>query len=405
MVPRKIYPKIEENLKKPDILLIVGARQTGKTTILKNLFQDLKKNTNQVFLFSLEDPALLSDLNKHPENIFNYIPKKKERCFLLLDEIQYLENPTNFLKYMYDLYNETIKCIVSGSSAFYIDHKFKDSLAGRKKIMELFPFSFSEFLLAKEELELSKKIVSHQYFNDKTKIVLLKNERREIFRLWQEYNIYGGYPKVILEKNEKEKKYLLKELHQSFLKKDVLESNLADEIKFYNLIKLLASQTGNLINAQEISNTLGISNDTVTKYLYILQKSYIIGLIRPFFKNLRKELTKMPKIFFIDTGYRNSLLNIYNPLLERVDKGATLENMFYSELIKMGINNINYWRTQDKMEIDFIINENAAFEIKFSKTSFQQKKYKNFIKTYPEITFNLLTYQDPDALEIIDFTS
>ena len=163
-----------KNLDNDDILLLIGARQVGKTTVLRSIYRLIEKRDQNVYMFSLEDPMLLADLNAHPENIFNYIPKQNNRIFLILDEIQYLDNPTNFLKYIYDLYAGKIKCVVSGSSAFYVDRKFKDSLAGRKRIIKLFSFSFSEFLLTKNENDISEKIVQHNYFKNKKKLKLLK---------------------------------------------------------------------------------------------------------------------------------------------------------------------------------------------------------------------------------------
>jgi len=146
------------NLEKDDILLIIGSRQVGKTTLLKEIARQLSDKGEEVYEYTLEDPEFLAELNDHPENIFDYIHKPKSRIYLLIDEIQYLKNPSNFLKYIYDLYGKTIKLVVTGSSAFYIDKTFKDSLAGRKKIIELFTFCFSEFLYAKGE---KKKIGPH----------------------------------------------------------------------------------------------------------------------------------------------------------------------------------------------------------------------------------------------------
>ena len=405
MITRKISSAIAKNLDKPDILLITGARQVGKTTVLKELVSYLKKRNRETYFFTLEDPDLLTDLNQHPENIFNYVPKNSKYFFLLLDEVQYLNNPTNFLKYIYDLYREKIKLIVSGSSAFYIDYKFRDSLAGRKKIIELYPFCFSEFLLAKKETKLSEKIAQENYFDRLKKVDLLKHEIRKLRYLWQEYSIFGGYPRVVLEDNLDEKKYILKEIYQSFLRKDIREAGIKNELKFYMLLKILASQVGQLSNIQELSNTIDVSNDTVSKYIYTLQKSFIIKQCAPFYRNIRKELTKMPKIFFLDNGYRNSLLNLFDPISQRIDNGAVLENIFFTELVKLSIDDIKFWRTQSKSEVDFIVNERYAFELKVSKKAYNMSKYKKFIDRYPEISLRLVTHQDENNLDLLDFAS
>ncbi len=405
MIKRKIQDKIIKNLNNEDILLIIGARQVGKTTLLNQIFNFLKKRKKEAYYYTLEDPSILADFNLHPDNIFNYIPKKNKHIFLFIDEIQYLENPTNFLKYIYDLYKDKIKLIVSGSSAFYLDRKFKDSLAGRKKIFELYPFSFSEFLSAKGEQKLYEKVINTNYFKTNKKIKLLKPEFKQLRILWQEYSIFGGYPKVVLEEDYEEKKMFLKELYQSFLKKDIYEAGIDNETKFYMLLKILASQVGQLVNNQNLSNILGISNDTVAKYLYIMQKSYIIKLCAPFYRNIRKELTRMPKVFFLDNGYRNGIISLFESLPDRIDKGQTFENIFFTEIIKLEVEKVNFWRTQDKTEIDFIVNEKYAFELKMNIKSFNINRYKNFLKYYPQMELKPVTYHDEKDLDIFDFIS
>jgi predicted AAA+ superfamily ATPase len=402
MIIRKNRETVIENLVKDDILLIIGARQVGKTTLLKDISHYLSGRDAEVYEFTLEDPELLSDLNTHPDNIFHYIPRRSYRIYLLLDEIQYLKDPSNFLKYHYDLNRETIKLVVTGSSAFYIDRGFKDSLAGRKKIVELFPFCFSEFLTARDEKKLADTIADTPEVGAKRK--LLKPDRRKLQQYWREYTVYGGYPKVVLEDNIREKEELLKELVLSFLKKDIYEAGVQNEEKFFKLVRMLAAQTGELVNANELSNTLELSKDTVAKYLYILQKSYIIRLCSPFFRNLRKELTKMPKVFFFDPGYRNRLLNNFERIDRRVDGGATLENIIFSEMRKNDIEEIGFWRTQDKKEVDFIVNRSFAYEVKTNINKFKINKYKTFLQTYPDIQLKPVTCFDDQSLDVLDFS-
>ncbi len=405
MIKRKIFNSIYRNLSRKEIILLIGARQVGKTTLLKEIIAYLTQKSFEYYFFTLEDPFLLSDLNQHPENVFNYIPKKSGRIYLLLDEIQILDNPTNFLKYIYDLYGDQIKVIVTGSSAFYIDKKFKDSLSGRKKIFEIYPFCFSEFLLAKGEQDLSKKISNYNFFDQEERANLLIPEKIRLKQYLNEYFMFGGYPNIVLENDINEKKYYLKELHFSFLKKEIYEEGIKEEIKFYQLIKILSAQTGQLVNNNELANTIGISKDTIAKYIYILQKAFIIKLCIPFFSNVRKELTKMPKLYFLDNGYRNSLLGMFEPIDQRIDSGQALENMFFSELVKSGIDDIRYWRTKDRNEIDFIVNEKIAFEIKMKIKQTKKVQYRAFIEKYPNIPVKFVTYLENDQLDILDFVS
>ena len=399
-IRRKIETKILNNLKNDKVILLIGARQVGKTTLLKTVKESLKSGT---YFFTFEDPSFLSELNKHPENLFKFIRKSDKKIFLFLDEIQYLDDPSNFMKYIYDMYQGEIKLIATGSSAFYIDRKFKDSLAGRKKIIHVSPFCFSEFLMAKNRPDLAQVIEAHHYFAELEKKNLLIPEKQELKTYWDEYSIYGGYPEVVLKNDLEEKKALLKELHISLLKKDILESRIQDEKKFYYLIRIIARQCGELLNLNELANTLGLSYTAIENYIYVLEKSFIIKTLSPFHRNIRKELTKMPKVFMFDNGYRNSLLNSFQTIPERVDAGETLENMFFSELIKLDAENIHFWRTQDKNEVDFIIDEKWAFEIKVNNKKFSYNKYKKFMQAYPEIDLNPVSLND--GLEILDFSS
>lgn len=423
---KKIEKKLYKELTRDTILTMIGARQVGKTTLLYKLKDYLENQNVIVSIFSLEDKDLLADLNKHPKNIFNYISdinKAEKRQYLLIDEIQYLDDPSNFLKYLYDLYHLRLKIVVTGSSAFYIDKKYKDSLAGRKKIINITPFTFSEFLVTKNEEKLANKLEKRSLKNingllednDDAPIKLLNPEKDKITSYYKEYFKYGGYPKIVIENETEEKIEMLKELTFSFLKKDILESGIKNEEKFYSLLKILASQCGELLNSNELSNTLNISREAVDNYLYVLEKGFIIKLIKPFHTNLRKELSKMPKVFFLDTGYRNSILNLFEDIETRIDKGQSLENSFFIEMNKIIKNDnssksIQFWRTKDKNEVDFIIDDKFAFEIKFNKNKFKTTKYKSFVKAYENIPLKCVSYSNDyknekpeDTLTIFDF--
>lgn len=407
LIRRKIEKDIDRQLGKDNLLLLIGARQVGKTTLLNQIRSRLEAEKRPVDQLTFEDPQFLGDLNEHPENLFKYIrkPQNDQRRHVLLDEIQYLDDPSNFLKYTYDLYHDSLKIVGTGSSAFYIDKKFKDSLAGRKRILRVLPFSFSEFLRAHGEERLADEIETGNVFKTGGKRRLLVPDRRKIERLWAEYSTFGGYPRVVLETEFEEKRALLKELHQSILKKDVLESGIRDEKKFHMLLRIIASQCGELVNVNELSNTIGLSHTAVENHIYVLEKSFIIQLCSPFHRNLRKELTKMPKVFMFDPGYRNSLLNNFSPVEQRLDQGASLENLFFSELVKSGVDDLNFWRTQDKKEVDFIVEQNRAFEIKSQIIKFKTSKYKTFTESYPDIPLSPVALSDETELDVLDFAS
>jgi len=369
--------------------LIIGARQAGKTTILRQLEEIIKTQNSSSYFLNLEDPEYLALLNESPKNLFKIFSfDLKQKTFVLIDEVQYLKDPTNFLKYFYDEYKQNIKIIATGSSAFYLDRKFKDSLAGRKKIFTLPTLSFKEFLRFKGEEELSKK--------DFEKLSLA--EREKVIFNYQEYLIYGGYPKVVLS-TLSEKEEVLKDLAYSYIKKDIFEANIKQEEVFFKLLRIIASQIGSLINATELASTLDVSRTTIDDYLFLMQKSFHIGLVKPFYKNIRKEITKMPKAYFMDLGLRNFLLKDFKSFAGRTDSGQILENVVYKELLKSyEPEDIKFWRTVQKQEIDFVAGGKFAYEVKVNSKSFKSGNYKTFATSYPEIKFFIVSFDRQDEI-------
>jgi predicted AAA+ superfamily ATPase len=399
MFERKKYADLIAHIPKKEYTILIGARQTGKSTILKQLAKTLDEQGESIILLNLERKNILLDLNNSPENIFKYIPLSMgKRVIALIDEIQYLEDPTHFLKLLYDEYNERLKIVATGSNAFYIDAQFKDSLAGRKKIFELQTLDFEEFLLFKNQQSLLAALQ-----NIRKNQISKFSEEPLLWAALEEYMTYGGYPSVVLQETNTDKIEMLYEIRDSFVKRDILEAGITDEIKFYKLFMLLASQSGNLLNINELANTIRLPQPLTEEYLYVLQKCFHIGLVRPYFKNLRKELVKMPKIYFNDLGLRNALLNYFLPLEQRADKGATLENYVYHRLTELYTHNqIKFWRTTDGNEVDFIIEENAmsgfSIEVKFNENEAKMSKYNKFIETYPELPLSFKSWKTMSLL-------
>lgn len=382
-IVRDLTLKIQKYLDRDEILLIIGARQSGKTTLLHQIEDILKEQNQTSYFLNLEDPDYLSLLNRSPKNLFKIFSfDLTQKTFVLIDEVQYLDNPSNFLKYFYDEHQDKIKIIATGSSAFYLDKKFKDSLVGRKRIFHLFTLSFREFLRFKNEEHLSQKD-----FKD-----LSLQEREKIILYYQEYLVFGGYPRVVLAPL-KEKEEILRDVAYSYIKKDIYEANIRQDEVFYKLFKILASQVGNLVNSSEIASTLGTSKTAVDNYLYVMQKSFHIRLINPFFRNLRKELTKMPKVYFLDLGLRNFFIKNFKVFNEREDKGPLLENALFRQLMeKYEFDEIRFWRTIQKQEVDFVIDEKMAFEVKVQPNKFKEKNYRAFLENYPQMKFSIVSF-------------
>ena len=384
------------HLEKKQISLIIGARQTGKTTLMLQLKGLVDHENKPNFFISLEDPKFLNLLNQHPDYLFQVLPplNGNKRTIIFIDEIQYLNNPSNFLKYHYDKSLAKIKFIVSGSSSFYIDKKFKDSLAGRKRIFKLPTLSFEELLIFKDREELPPLL------NKGPGPEIYKNE---LIKLQDEYMIFGGYPDVVTEPEPKEKQLILREIAESYVKKDALETGLKRPDAYLNILSALAEIVGSLLNTNNIAVKFGLSNMTVDSYIRLMQKSFHIVTVKPFYRNISKELRKMPKVFFADLGLRNHFLNNFTPLLLRDDKGALFEN-FVFRLFSDRVNEsyIRYWRTQKQQEVDFIINNKRAFEVKFNKTAFKPAKYDYFATKYPDISLELIHFENVLDVNLTD---
>ena len=382
---RDILKNVKKVLNREESIILSGARQTGKTSILIMLKEFLENKGQPCYYFNLENPDYLELLNKHPFNIFELIPDSKVKLNIFIDEIQYLDDPTNFLKLLFDEKRDKLKIIASGSSAFYIDKKFKDSLSGRKFLFEVYPLNFDEFLVFNNQKDLITK-------KGKKLTTYYKNK---ILEFWEKYLIYGAYPKVALEKDVEIKKIIIEELISSYVKKDVMDAGIKNQSKYFTLLKILASQSGQLVNVQELANTLDMTNKTIKEYLYIISKSYQATFIKPFYKNIRKELTKMPKVYFYDLGLRNFLLGNFEAIKNRENKGAYLENIVFREFLNQegSFDKIKFWRTQDQKEIDFIV-DNNAYEIKFDGKRVNIKKYQEFQEVYPQMELIFLSFDE-----------
>ncbi|HWK07854.1 MAG TPA: ATP-binding protein [Puia sp.] len=381
---RNLFEPLLAHLDKKEFTILTGARQTGKSTLLRQLETSCKEVSKPCIFLNLENRDILSILDENPLNLLNYLPDVEGKVIVFLDEIQYLKDPSNLLKLLYDEHVERVKIVATGSSAFYIDDHFRDSLAGRKRVFQLLTCSFDEHLRLNEKDDL---LVEYQRIisNKQAKTAQLDFLQQE----WQSYLLYGGYPSVITESDRKEKIEKLKEIRDSFVKRDILESGVQNETAFFHLFRLLAEQSGSLVNVHELSVTLRIKTDTVSNYLHILQKCFHLALIKPFFRNLRKELTKMPKGFLLDSGLRNSLINNFQLIPDRLDKGELWETLFFRALAdKYGRDEIYYWRTADNNEVDFVLPEIEApfaVEAKYDEAAIKPSKYKKFTETYPEI--------------------
>jgi len=401
-IKRKILPQINNFLNYKEAIVIYGARQVGKTTIMKMLIKELK-TTNKipeeaVFYIDLEDLEMLELCNQGVDYLIRYIEARTSynsnssavssnsqgKIYLFIDEIQYLNNASNFIKLMVDNHSNRFKLIVSGSSVLDIKSKIKQSLVGRIVTFEVLGLDFEEFLWFKKKKYHLDKVVDTE-----------KKTQKELKQLFEEFIIFGAYPRVALISNLNNKKYYLKELIQTYIKKDIRDiGKIRNIMKFNNFLRILADQAGNLINIDELASSIGIARETVYDYLFLLESTYIARRVPPFFKNLRSELTKMPKIYFEDTGILNYLK--YTDIVEKVS-GELFENCIYAELRKtVGLDILRYWRTQSKQEIDFVIqHRKQIFTLEVKKIYSGQKttSLDYFSQKYPNSKSFIITLE------------
>ena len=283
-------------------------------------------------------------------------------------------------------YSDKYKLILSGSSSLLIRKKFKESLVGRKKVIELYPLSFAEFCAFKDEPAISNKLTNLDVYDLKEDPLRFESEKMK--NLLKQFLLYGGFPQVVLEKKKEDKIDCLKDIVNSYLVKDIRHIfNLEKVDQFNHLVKLLAVFMGKELNISKLSNETKLHKQTLEHYLSVLESGYIIKIIKPFHKNLSSELRKTPKCYFIDNGLRNFLISNFSNLEFRPDRGELLENFVFSQLQKKAdpTTKINFWRTKAKQEIDFILQKETklfALEVKWNTGSTQN--LKKFKQTYPE---------------------
>lgn len=382
-IKRKIEDDILKYLKMPEIIALVGPRQSGKTTVMKKIYGTLN---NAVFL-TFEDQQVLSLFENNIKEFADAYVKNSRYVFI--DEFQYAKRGGKLLKYLYDLYN--VKIIISGSSAVDLTVKAIKFLVGRIFVLNLYPFDFYEFLLSRD-LNYAKYYKRNKFnYKNCQKADLNPEQIKKFKEYFNEYAVWGGYPRVVLSKNVEEKEQVLRNIYNTYFLRDVKDIlGLVDDYKLNKLINALALQIGNMAEYSELSGISEFSFTTLKKYFNFLSKTYICELVKPFFKNKRKEIVKNRKIYFYDTGLRNFIVKDFRPLGQRGDLGALLENSLWMQLLKNSYQ-AQYWRDKNKNEIDFIINlgENkiAAIEVKNNKN-----KYKNFPLAFTGSYPNALTF-------------
>lgn len=365
----------------PQVSILLGARATGKTTLLyhlvENLISQVKLAPEDIYYFDL-DTMRCEDVLESNTSLLRFIGTGSHRKFVIIDEIQRLPEPGLFLKSVYDLHLP-IKLIATGSSSLEMRSRIKESLAGRRITFYLWPVGPWEW----EEFTA-----------------------QDVWREERPYLRWGGYPQVVMEPDPVKKSGYIVEIQRAYLDRDIETFLRVERIDaFQSLARLLSRQIGQLVNLNEISNTLQISYDTAARYLRYLQETFVTLVVRPFFRNIRSELTKMPKVYFADLGWRNLLAGAIDVPWESMDIGPIYENFVAIALQRFVPESaVHFWRTEGKAEVDFIIEFKGnliAIEVKagsMKKASFPSG-LRSFIKIYhPAVALVLNSDFDAESL-------
>jgi len=390
--PRDILLNLTKWIDRREAYAIKGPRQSGKTTILRQLQKSLPEK-KAIFL-NFEDPDVLDTFEANPKEYIKSYITSQDRHFFLMDEYQYVKNCGKTLKLLYDTF-ENAKFIVTGSSSLELCGDMAKFLVGRVFFFELFPFNFHEFLTTKSP----RLAIIYREKNTKIKEFLLKGtlpniEGAEVFHreftpLLNEFLTFGGYPAVMTAKDAETKRIVLKNIYDTYVSKDVIEFlKVSDPSKYRCIVRTLAALTGKILNYNAVSNTCQSYYKETKKTISMLQETYIAQLIQPFHKNPLTELKKNPKVYFYDIGLRNHILNNFNPLEKRTDAGNLIENHVLLALRNsFPDKTINYWRTTNKAEVDFILHlDNEIVPVEAKYQVFQKPKisrsFRSFIETY-----------------------
>ncbi len=379
MIKREIEKRLNESLKNKEITILIGPRQIGKTTVLQKIETEFRRKGAQVLFFNLD---IESDAKffESQETLLNRIQLEfgTNEGYVFIDEIQQKENAGRFMKGLYDM-NLPYKFVVTGSGSLELKEKIGEALTGRKELIEMRPISFFEFVDYRTQYRYTNRLI--QYCQ-------LEQDKLELFL--NEYITFGGYPKVVISDSIQRKKEVMNEIFTSYIMKDItalLRVRTPD--KFTKMIQLLAVLDGQLLNYSQLALEVGVSLDTLKNYLWYAQQTFVIELVKPYFTNAKKELTKSPTIYFHDLGMCNFGRGRYGQPSAK-SEGFLFQNFVFQLLMKKNTSQaqkVHYWRTKDKAEVDFVIyseGENLPVEVKFSKLKQKtlSRSFRSFINKY-----------------------
>jgi predicted AAA+ superfamily ATPase len=354
MKKRLLYFELIKHLDHKNALVITGMRQVGKTTLMKQIYEEIEKPK---LWYDFDNPLDLmlfekKDYNAIYRSLMDEAGNRNERLFVFIDEIQNFPEITKIIKYLIDYYQ--VKFIVTGSSNFYLRNLFPESLSGRKFLFTLQPMRFKEYLYFQPDYTGDTPIRDSVNFSQNQSVYT--HEKRSY--LYDQYMEYGGFPEVVTTVDPEIRKMTLKNIFASFFEKDLkLLSDVKDVRELRDLILLLVPRTGNILDVTRLSSEMGINRVKMYNYLEFLQGVFFLKLIPKYSRSVDRSVAGGKKVYFADNG----LLNI----IGRITEGQSFENAVAGQLAEYG--NLSYYNQRNTREIDFILGE-TAFEVKLTGT-------------------------------------
>ncbi|MDP2633078.1 MAG: ATP-binding protein [Candidatus Curtissbacteria bacterium] len=381
MIKRKILSSLEEHLSSDQMTIITGPRQVGKTYLMRFMREKLEKTGAKTIWLNLDNDEDATRFTSQAD-LISYIELQvgKARAFVFIDEIQRKENAGLFLKGIFDM-KTPYKFIISGSGSLELKAKIPESMAGRKQMFVVDPISFEEFVNFK---------TNYQYEDRLRDFFALEKGRGE--RLLSEYMVFGGYPRVVLAETASLKQGEMQEIYRSYIDKDISGLlHLEKTESLTNLLKIIASQIGSLVNMTELASTVGIDEKTIKHYLWYLEQTFVLKKVTPYYRNTRKEIAKAPIYYFIDVGLRNWLLGLFGLAQIPIPlSGHLFENVIFNMLrpqFNLTPIQIHFWRTRDLAEVDFVLEvglEVVPIEVKHTKMQKMEitRSFRSFLLKY-----------------------
>jgi predicted AAA+ superfamily ATPase len=376
-IQRTLATELKGHVEKPEITILIGPRQAGKTTLLKEISANLSAEGKKVLFYNLDiekDRHFFAGQEVFVERIRSLTGGEKH--YIFIDEIQRLENAGLFLKGLYDRgWNH--KLIVTGSGSLELKEKIAESLVGRKRNFYLYTVSLGEYARYRTDYTYAARLPDVLHTDPTLAESILANYLR-----------FGGYPKVVTEPTENEKYRTLDEIYQGYIERDIKAIlQLEKTSAFVTLLQVMANRSGHTVNYSDLSSFTALSTATVKNYLWYSEKTFITQSITPYFTNKEKEIVKAPTFYYLDNGMRNYLRGIFDDPIDRGMRFQTLVFRLLEEQFRGSVASIHFWQTKARAEVDFVVNRGYdLLPVEVKATNLTKPKvtraYRSFLQAY-----------------------